>query len=210
MKQIVVGVSGATGIILAYKLVDFLTRTENNVHLVMSRAACKTAQYELGDAYASPSLWKKRLSQLQKKHLHCHSIHDIGSPLASGTYPTDGMIVVPCSVATVGALAAGLADNLLRRAADVTIKERRPLILMVRETPLSPIHLENLLKLSRCGVTVALPVPAWYHRPQSLAEMEDQLVGRMLTALGIPNALEKSWQGLLPPPPMVDPIDGDL
>ena len=94
MKQIVVGVSGATGIILAYKLVDFLTRTENNVHLVMSRAACKTAQYELGDAYASPSLWKKRLSQLQQKHLHCHSIHDIGSPLASGTYPTDGMIVL--------------------------------------------------------------------------------------------------------------------
>ncbi len=210
MRQIVVGVSGATGIILAYKLVDFLTRTENIVHLVMSRAACKTAQYELGEEYASPSLWKKKFSAFQQNYLHCHPIHDIGSPIASGTYPTDGMVVVPCSVATVGALAAGLADNLLRRAADVTIKERRPLVLMVRETPLSPIHLENLLKLSRCGVTIATPVPAWYHRPKTLGEMEDQLVGRILAALKIPNDLEKSWQGTIPIPAMIDPVEGEL
>ena len=207
MKQIVVGVSGATGIVLAYKLVNFLTQTENYVHLVMSRAACKTAQYELGDEYASPSLWKKRFTPFQQERLHCHSIHDIGSPIASGTYPTDGMVIVPCSVATVGALAAGLADNLLRRAADVTIKERRPLVLLVRETPLSPIHLENLLKLSRCGATIAPPLPAWYHRPQSMDEMENHIVGRILAAFGIPNTLEKQWEGIFPAP-VVNSFEG--
>jgi len=200
MKKIVVGVSGATGTILAYKLVDFLTRRENQVHLVMSGAARQTAQYEMGDAYGSAVLWKKKLPVSQQAFLHCHSIHDIGSPIASGTFPIDAMAVVPCSVATVGALAAGLADNLIRRAADVTIKERRPLVLMVRETPLSPIHLENLLKLSRCGVTISMPVPAWYHRPTSLADVEDHLVGRLLAALGVQNELEQSWKGLYPPP----------
>jgi len=126
-----------------------------------------------------------------------HNVTDIGAPIASGSFAVHGMLVLPCSMATVAAIAHGLADNLLRRAADVAIKERRPLVLVPRETPLSPIHLENMLSLSRLGVVVLPPEPAFYLKPQSVDDIVGYVVGKALEALGVPDALpeELRYQG---------------
>jgi 4-hydroxy-3-polyprenylbenzoate decarboxylase len=117
-----------------------------------------------------------------------YNVNDIGAPIASGGLPTHGMLVVPCSMGTVSGIAAGASGNLLERAADVTLKEFRPLVLVPRETPLSAIHLENLLKLARLGVRIVPPMPAFYLKPQTVAEAVEQLVPRVLSALAIPEA----------------------
>lgn len=187
MGRYVVGVTGASGTILAIRLLRLLTDQGNQVALVVSEAARETASHEL----SAPSDF---LQGVERRELVTrYENQNLAAPIASGSYPTDGMVVIPCSMATLAALSIGLGDNLLRRAADVTLKERRPLILVPRETPLHAIHLENLLKLSKRGAIIFPPVPAWYSKPTSLEEMENFLVGRVCDQLRIPHQLYVGW-----------------
>jgi len=122
-----------------------------------------------------------------------YEVGDVSAPIASGSFPTDGMVVVPCSMKTLAGVATGYSDNLLLRAADVTLKERRRLVLVVRETPLSLIHIENMATAARAGAVVLPAMPGFYHRPSTVAEMVDQVVGKALDALGVENTLSRHW-----------------
>lgn len=192
MGRYVVGVSGASGIVLALRLVQILTHLEHKVEFTMSKHAIYSASFEMGIAFTTAS---KFISHVERKDLiSIHRDQDIGCAIASGSFETDGMVVIPCSMATLAAIASGLSDNALRRAADVTLKEKRPLILIPRETPLSEIHLENMLKLSRLGATIIPPIPAWYTAPKSLEDIENFIVGKVLDALKIKHQLYPRWQ----------------
>ncbi len=193
MENIVLGISGASGVVLGIQTSRALLERGVQVHLVASRAACITALEELG--WKAP--FKDSLYDLLDEHLHS-SLHyydesDIGAKIASGSFRTSGMAIVPCSMATLAAVRVGLADTLLRRAADVTIKERRRLVMVTRETPLSVIHLENMAYLARLGVVIMPPVPAWYHRPQTLGDMQNQIVEKIIDQLGLPSLL-REWE----------------
>jgi 4-hydroxy-3-polyprenylbenzoate decarboxylase len=192
MGRYVVGVSGASGIVLALHVLRALTSQGHRVELTLSQYALYTASLELGKAYGTPA---KFLAKLEKKELiTLHSNHDVGCAIASGSFLTDGMIIIPCSVATLAAVACGLGDNALRRAADVTLKEKRPLILVPREAPFSEIHLENMLKLSRLGAIIIPPVPAWYTEPKSIEDVEKFIVGKVLDALKLEHNLYPRWK----------------
>ncbi len=194
MKRYVVGVTGASGIILAHRCISALTELGHHVELIISQHALYTATLELGKEYGSGSKFVSSFSKEIRERITLHSIHDVGCAVASGSYPVDGMIIIPCSMATLAAVAVGLGDNSLRRAADVTIKEKRPLILVPRETPFSEIHLENLLKLARLGATILPPIPAWYIEPTSLADIENFIVGKVLDLLHLPHQLYQRWK----------------
>ncbi len=185
MKKIVVGISGASGIRLAVRLLEELKRQpETETYLVYTHGAELTAKAESG--YAPEDL--KNLSDVW------YDNSDLGAGIASGTFQTDGMIVVPCSMKTLSGIANGFSENLLLRAADVTIKEQRQLVLAVRECPLSAIHLENMLKLSRLpGVFLMPPVVSYYQGPLTLEDMENQIIGRMLQPFGIEAAGFRRW-----------------
>ncbi|NGX31781.1 MAG: putative UbiX-like flavin prenyltransferase [Chlamydiae bacterium] len=193
MERIVVGICGASGAILAIKTIKALIDQNIHVELVMTLAARKTLIHEIGEHVATP---EKMKAYFDTESISTHSIHDIGANIASGSYATKSMLIVPCSMSSVAAIAHGLCDNLLRRAADVTLKEKRALVVVPREAPLSEIHLENLLKLARLGATIIPPMPAWYHHPQTLDDMEDRIVGRILDALKVENSLKVEWQGI--------------
>lgn len=191
MGRYVVGVSGASGTILALHMLRVLTEAGHYVEFTMSQHALYTASLELGTKFTSPS---KFISSLKARELiTIHQNQDVGCAIASGSFVTDGMIMVPCSMATLAAVAIGLGNNVLRRAADVTLKERRPLILVPREAPFSEIHLENMLKLSKLGAVILPPVPAWYLRPSSLEEVEHYIVGKVLDALRLEHDLYPRW-----------------
>jgi 4-hydroxy-3-polyprenylbenzoate decarboxylase len=192
LEPIIVALSGASGTILAIKTIKALIEQDICVELIMTQAAKRTALLELGEAFSSP---EKIKNHFNSSLITVHSIHDIGATIASGSYKTSGMVIVPCSISTAAAICCGLGDNLLRRAADVTLKEKRRLVLVPREVPLSTLHLENLTKLSSFGAVIMPPQPAWYHRPQTMGEMEDHLVGRILDLLGISNTLAVVWKG---------------
>lgn len=185
MARYVVGISGASGMRLAHRAVFHLTRLGNYVELVMSRDAPLTLLQELGEAYASPQKFVGTYSDDAQKFICLHQIQDFNAPIASGSFKHDGCLIIPCSMASLAAIATGLADNLLRRAADVTLKERRRLVLVPREAPLHEIHLENMLRLSRMGAVIIPPQPAWYMKPQTLEEMEEFMVSRILDQLGV-------------------------
>jgi 4-hydroxy-3-polyprenylbenzoate decarboxylase len=194
-KKIIVGVSGASGVILAQKAIRALIEKEYIVELVLTKHALYTATVELGKEFSTPEKFMSFLSKEQKQCTHIYSPGDVGAPICSGSYKTHGMIVVPCSMASIAAISLGLADNCLRRAADVTIKERRPLVIVFREAPLSSIHLEHMLKLSQLGVTILPPLPAWYSKPQTLGEVEDFIVGKILDAFHIEHTLYTPYSG---------------
>ncbi|ANH79011.1 UbiX family flavin prenyltransferase [Candidatus Chlamydia sanziniae] len=189
MKRYAVGISGASGAILAVKLIQELADMKNQVEVVISQAGAKTLYYELGCQSLKNLLPKESLP-----YVHIHGINVVESSLSSGSYTVAGTIIVPCSMATAAAIAAGLGDNLLRRIADVALKEKRTLILVPRETPLHAIHLENLLKLSQAGAIIFPPMPMWYFKPQSAEDIENALVGKILNHLNIPNKLTLEWQ----------------
>lgn len=191
MKRIVIGISGASGIVLARHLIVELCRLEFTIDLVITTHALYTARYELGEDYATV---KRFIAAFDPQRICVHAIQDIGSQIASGSHLTQGMIIIPCSMATVAAIAVGLGDNCLRRAADVTLKEKRPLIIVPRESPFSELHLENLSKLARLGATIVPPIPAWYTRPQSVEEIELFIVGKVLDSLKIPHQLYPRWK----------------
>jgi flavin prenyltransferase len=180
--------------VLASRLIAALTTSGHAVELVMSQQALYTASLELGKDFRTAAKFVSHLPLSAQEKITIHQVHDMGCAVASGSYPVDGMIIIPCSMATVAAVAMGLADNALRRAADVSLKEKRPLILVPRETPLSAIHLENLLKLSRLGATILPPVPAWYTHPQSLEDVENFIVGKVLEALHLEHTLYQRWK----------------
>jgi len=175
-KRLVLGISGASGAILAIEILKLLK--ENNeweVHLVISKGAKKTialeTDYKLDD-----------INNLADK---TYAIEDIGASIASGTFKTEGMIIIPCSMKTVAGIACGYSDNLLLRAADVTIKENRKLILAVRESPLSTIHLKNMLSLANLGVTIMPLMISYYNKPHTLEEINRNFVARILDKIGI-------------------------
>ncbi len=193
MAEIVVGISGASGIVLGHRTIQVLTALGHRVHLILSRAALFTAQEEMGSDFATPERFVSALLPEQRDRLTLHKIGDFSASIASGCYPVDGMAIIPCSMGTLAAVAMGLSDNLLRRAADVTLKERRRLVIVPRETPLSEIHLDNMLRLTRMGGIIVPPMPAWYTKPRSLRDVEDFVVGRVLDLLGIDAKLYPRW-----------------
>jgi 4-hydroxy-3-polyprenylbenzoate decarboxylase len=195
MARIVVGVTGASGIVLAFRTIQALAEAKFSVELVMSQHAVYTASLEMGKEYASAQKLVQHLPKALQKSVTIHSIHDVGSSIASGSYVTEGMVIVPCSMSTLAAISCGLSDNCLKRAADVTIKERRPLIIVPRESPLSEIHLENMLRISKRGAIILPPVPAWYNEPKGMEDVENFIVGKILDSFKIENSLYKRWDG---------------
>jgi 4-hydroxy-3-polyprenylbenzoate decarboxylase len=185
MARFVVGISGASGVTLARRAIFHLTKLRHFVELVLSRDAPLTILEELGEQYASPQKFLNTFSEEARGFIRQHQIGDFNAPIASGSFKHDGCLIIPCSMATLGAIATGVADTLLRRAADVTLKERRKLVLVPREAPLHEIHLENMLKLCRMGATIFPPEPAWYMHPKTLEDVEEILVSRILDQLGV-------------------------
>jgi len=183
-KPVVVGVSGASGSLLASTTVDRLLDADVPVVMTATAAARMVWREEMNESFgAMLERW------MDYESFTYYPIGDLSAPIASGTYATRGMVVVPCSMATAAAVAHGFADNLLRRAADVTLKERRPMVVVPRETPLNTVHLENLTKLASMGVTVLPPNPAFYLNQKSVTDVIDFAVARTLVALNIYDAL---------------------
>ena len=184
--RVVIGVTGATGAVYAVRLLARLKSAGAETHLVVSPAGVLNVHHELG-------LDRKALEALAD---HAYNPADIGAAIASGSFATEAMVVVPCSMRTLAAVAHGLSDNLLSRAADVVLKERRRLVLMVRETPFNLAHLRNMTAVTEMGGVIFPPLPAFYHRPQSIDELVDDTVERVLSLLGVGGAAPKSWSGL--------------
>jgi 4-hydroxy-3-polyprenylbenzoate decarboxylase len=183
--RVVVGISGASGAAIGLRTVELLCERGAEVHVVFSRAAELTLAHEVGpDA----------LSRLQIAK-HVHDIDSVGATIASGSFPTAGMIVAPCSMRTLAAVANCLADNLLTRAADVHLKERRKLILLARETPLHLGHLRAMVAATEAGAIIMPPAPAFYLKPQSVADIVDQIARRAIDLLHLYEPLAAQWQG---------------
>jgi len=182
-KRLVVGMSGASGVAYGIRLLEALAELRIESHLVMSKAAEMTIGYET-------DLKPKRVAA---KADYAYAIGDIGASIASGTFKTQGMVVAPCSVKTMSEIATGVTTTLLSRAADVTLKERRPLILMVRETPLHLGHLRTMTALAEMGAIILPPVPAFYAEPKTLSDLVDHMVARALDLLGFDWPSSKRW-----------------
>jgi 4-hydroxy-3-polyprenylbenzoate decarboxylase len=181
--RLVIGISGASGVVYGLRLLELLQPTVIETHLVMSRTAEQTLAYETD----------RKLKDVKALADHVHDADDLAAPISSGSFQTMGMIVAPCSVKTLAEIATGVTTTLISRAADVTLKERRRLVLMVRETPLHAGHLKNMLNATEIGAIIAPPVPAMYARPQSLEEMVDHSLGRVLDLFGIDSGRVKRW-----------------
>jgi 4-hydroxy-3-polyprenylbenzoate decarboxylase len=196
VKTITVAISGASGAIYAQRLLWHLERSEEvgRVHLVLSKPGRRVLAEELDVEGGGDTLVPALVGRASEK-IDLAPVNDIGAKIASGSYPVDGMVIVPCSVSTVGALASGAVTNLIHRAADVMLKEGRRLILVPRETPLHAIHLENLLRLRNAGAVIAPAMPAFYHRPATIEELVDHFVFRLFDHLGVPHARETMWTG---------------
>jgi len=181
--RLVVGISGASGAIYGARLLELLRPLPVETHLVMSRSAEVTLALETG---LKPADLRARADVV-------HAAGDLAAPISSGSFPTIGMIVAPCSVRSMAEIATGATTTLLTRAADVTLKERRPLVLMVRETPLHTGHLRTMVTLSEIGAVIAPPVPAFYAKPQNLEQMIDQTLGRILDLFGLDSGTVRRW-----------------
>jgi len=191
MQRIVVAITGASGTILGYRTAEALLESGFFVEMIISKGALLTAQLE---GAPTPKDFIATLSLENRERVQLHRCHEMGAGVASGSYRFYGMIIIPCSMATLAAVALGLADNLVRRCADVTLKERRRLVIVPRESPLSEIHLEHMLKVTRLGAVIVPPVPSWYTRPQTIDDVERFIVGKSLDALCIDNDLYPRWK----------------
>ena len=178
--------TGATGTIFGVRLLQMLRDADVETHLVISKWAARTLVHETPHT----------VDDVRRLATHVYPPGDQGAAIASGSFATMGMVVVPCSVRTLSAIAHGFGDNLIHRAADVTLKERRRLVLAIREAPLSDIHLENMLKLSRMGVVICPPMPAFYTRPQTIEDLVDYTVARLLDQLDIHVDVQNRWVGM--------------
>jgi 4-hydroxy-3-polyprenylbenzoate decarboxylase len=177
--------TGSTGAIFGVRFLEALKKTEVESHLIISKWAQRTIEHETNYT----------LEQVRALASVVHSQGDMGATISSGSFLTEGMVVIPCSVRTLGGIANGYGEHLVHRAADVVLKERRRLVLVVRETPLSEVHLENMLKLARMGVVMLPPMPAFYNHPQTVDDVVHHIVGRVLDQFGIPAPFEKRWDG---------------
>ena len=185
--RLVIGISGASGTIYGVRMLELLKKTDIETHLVMSKSAELTLAYETD--YKPKDI--RALATVN------HPNADIGATISSGSFRTMGMVVAPCSIKTMSEIATGVTSSLLSRAADVVLKERRRLVLAVREAPLNTIHLENMLKLSRMGVVISPPVPAFYNRPRSLDDVVDHTVARILDLFDIHLDVAERWSGTM-------------
>lgn len=186
-SKLIVGITGATGAILGVRLLQALKRSDCETHLVMSKWAARTLAHETPHS----------VEDVQAMATHSYAPGDQGAAISSGSFLTSGMVVIPCSMRTLGAIASGQSENLIHRAADVVLKERRKLALVVREAPLHEIHLENMLKLSRMGVVIIPPVPAFYNHPQSLDDVINHIVQRVLDQFDIHLDVAARWDGVM-------------
>jgi 4-hydroxy-3-polyprenylbenzoate decarboxylase len=182
-KRLIVGISGASGAVYGVRLLQALQPTDIETHLVMSQSAEVTLAYETDF----------KVSEIQALADINHSVRDIGAAIASGSFSSLGMIVAPCSVRSMSEIATGVTSNLLTRSADVILKERRPLVLLVRETPLHTGHLRTMVKLSEIGAIIMPPVPAFYARPGSIDDVVDHTIGRALDLFGADVGLVRRW-----------------
>jgi 4-hydroxy-3-polyprenylbenzoate decarboxylase len=186
-KRIIVAITGATGAIFGVRLLEALKAAQVETHLVLSKWGQQTVEHETGLA----------LADLEQRAAVVHGTGNMAATISSGSFRTDGMVIAPCSMRTVGAIAHSNGDNLVHRAADVVLKERRKMVLVPRETPLSEIHLENLLKLARMGVVILPPVPAFYNRPASIDDIVNHVVARVLDQFDIEASFARRWDGVL-------------
>src|SRR6266700_3598065 len=185
--RLIVGITGATGTTFGVRLLQMLHGSGIETHMVMSKWGARTLIHETDYT----------VEQVQRMATHNYPLGDQGAAISSGSFITLGMVVVPCSMRTLAAIANGLADNLVHRAADVILKERRKLVLVVRESPFNDIHLENMLKLSRMGVVILPPVPAFYNHPQNLYDLINHIAMRALDQFGIHIDATTRWDGMM-------------
>lgn len=183
VQRLVVGISGASGVIYGIRLLEVLRQQAVETHLVMSKAAELTIAHETDI----------RPAEIRRLADHNYPVADVGAAIASGSFKTMGMVIAPCSVRSMAEIATGVTSNLLTRAADVTLKERRRLVLMLRETPLHTGHLRSMLQISEMGGIIAPPVPGFYARPANLQDLIDHTVGRVLDLFGLEAGLVKRW-----------------
>ena len=189
-RKLIVAITGATGAVYGVQLLRQLSAIEGiETHVIISDAANLTLHQEVG-------MQRREVEALADV---AHSNRDIGASIASGSFQSDGMVVAPCSMKTLAAVALGLSDNLIARAADVVLKERRRLVLMVRETPFNLAHLRNMTMVTEMGGIIFPPLPSFYHHPESIEQMVDHTVARVIDLFGIEHALAPRWAGMKPP-----------
>jgi 4-hydroxy-3-polyprenylbenzoate decarboxylase len=201
-RPLILGITGASGLIYAIRAIKFLLEADYSIELVASKSTYMVWQAEQSirmpvEAAQQEQFWRQQAGVETGGKLHCHPWGDVGANIASGSFRTQGMIVMPCSMSTVAKLAAGLSSDLLERAADVQLKEGRPLVVVPRETPFSLIHLRNLTTLAEAGARIVPAIPAWYHNPQSVNDLVDFVVARALDQLDIQCVPITRWEGHL-------------
>ncbi len=183
-KKFIVAMSGASGSILAIRLLEKLRRLKAETHLIVSEPASQVMEHETG----------KTLPDLKKLASHIHRNNDFFAPISSGSFKTEGMVIIPCSMKTLAGVASGYADNLTLRAADICLKEKRKLILVTREMPLSLIHTENMARVSRAGGVILPPILTFYNKPKNINCMINHVVGKVLDILGLDNDVYRRWK----------------
>ncbi|MGI0080377.1 MAG: UbiX family flavin prenyltransferase [Nitrososphaerales archaeon] len=186
VRRVVIGITGGSGVIYGIRLLEILKKNRIETYLIVSPSASITIKAETD----------YKQEYLEKLTTKSFRFNDISAPTSSGSFLFDAMVVIPCSMHTLGAIASGTADNLITRSAEVALKERRTLILVPRETPMTLIHLENMVRVAKAGAVVVPAMPAFYHRPKSVDDIVNHLVGKILDLLGIEHDLFKRWQGL--------------
>ncbi|WP_013325358.1 flavin prenyltransferase UbiX [Gloeothece verrucosa] len=199
-KPLILGISGASGLIYAVRTIKFLLEANYIIDVVASKAVYMVWQAEQNVRMpAEPDLqeqfWREQAGVPQLGKLRCHRWSDVGASIASGSFRTLGMVIIPCSMSTVAKIAAGLSSDLMERAADVQLKESRPLVIVPRETPFSLIHLRNLTQLAEAGVKIVPAIPAWYHDPKTIEDLVDFVVARTLDQLDLDCVPLKRWEG---------------
>lgn len=197
---LILGVSGASGLIYAVRALKFLLDADYTIELVASKSTYMVWQSEQNirmpiEPVQQEQFWRQQAGVEAKGKLHCHPWGDVGANIASGSFRTLGMVVIPCSMSTVAKLACGLSSDLLERSADVQLKEGRKLVIVPRETPFSLIHLRNLTALAESGARIVPAIPAWYHNPQTIEDLVDFVVARTLDQLDIDCIPIQRWQG---------------
>jgi len=183
--RLIVAITGASGVVYGQRLLEVLRDKKVETHLIISKTAKKLIEHELKTT-------RKRLEALAS---HVYDADDLTAPIMSGSFKTDGMVIIPCTMKTLAGIAHGYSDNLILRAADVSLKEHRKLVLVPRETPLNVVHLHNMLELARLGAIIVPAMPAFYHKPKKIQDLVDFVVGKALDVLGIEHKLFRRWSG---------------